>query len=233
MHARHFLAAAAALATSTTAQTWENDMATDVTRRPVSASLMNITFSDANSRNCGNDSSNALTIAIRTIPQDRVCFNLGNTFSDPTATYSMRGLDCKDNTICGVNYTIVASDFSTSVNYSQIGYTQISNPFAEEEEQRAMGGRLEFHVYNAANCKEDDGVRSRGWDCLDEEVQCSTMPFAVQSFSVAMTDPKDVGQSSCAVAKVSGAERRVVRSWRTSSGVAVVVGILLGFGYLS
>ncbi|GIZ38116.1 hypothetical protein CKM354_000153900 [Cercospora kikuchii] len=104
MHPRHFLAAAAALATSTKAQSWENDMATDITRRPVSASLMNITFSSAESQNCGNDSSNALTIAIRTIPQDRVCFNLGNTFSDPTATYSMRGLDCKDNTICGSDW---------------------------------------------------------------------------------------------------------------------------------
>ncbi|KAM3421128.1 hypothetical protein BST61_g1541 [Cercospora zeina] len=153
-------------------------MATDPTRQPLSASLMNITFSATETKNCGinattssssssSSSSNPLAIAIRTIPQDRVCFDLGNTFSDPSSTYSRRGLDCKDNTICGVNYTITSSatDFSAGRNYSQVGYTQISNPFAgggddNDERQRTIGGRLELQVYNAANCKEDDGVRS-------------------------------------------------------------------------
>ncbi|KAF2209474.1 hypothetical protein CERZMDRAFT_100268 [Cercospora zeae-maydis SCOH1-5] len=241
MHPRHTLAAAlAALATTASpasAQTWESDMATDPMREPISASLMNITFSGAEAKNCGiNETApNTLSIAIRTIPQNRVCFDMGNTFSDPTSTYSMRGLDCKDNTICGVNYTITssASDFSSSVQYTQIGYTQISNPFAggDNSVQRTIGGRLELQVYNAANCKENDGVRSREWDCLDGDAQCSAMPFPVQSFSIAMTNPKDVGQSNCSVARVSGAERTLGRSGGGGEAV-VLAGLLLVLGYL-
>ncbi|KAI5364537.1 hypothetical protein Slin15195_G040740 [Septoria linicola] len=244
MHTKHILAAAAALTGPVfTQSTFQNDMSTDTSRSSISASLMNITFSDSNSRSCGNNSDTALTIAIRTLPEHQVCFNLGNTFSFPDSTYSIgKGNKCEENTICGVNYTIIATteEFDSGLNYSQVAYTQVRNPFApssttttsnnndddddDEREERRIGGRLEFQVYNGANCQKNDGVASREWNCLSAEGECDTVGFAVQSFSIEMTDPEDVGSGNCSVAKTGGAQRR----YGGASGVAAVVSVVVG-----
>ncbi|KXT04568.1 hypothetical protein AC578_8709 [Pseudocercospora eumusae] len=207
-----------ALANADTPSSFQSDMAQDSSRAAVSASLMNITFSTTTTVDCAQNTTNtdALSIAIRTVPQKSTCFNIAETFSENnTSTYSTKGYSCDAGTACGVNYTIISSSYNSMANYSQVFYTQTRNPFtfhaANDSREPEVGGRLTFTTFNGENCKKvkdkETGHKAEKfeWDCNSEDGECSTVPFAIKSFSIAMTDPDDVNDKNCTIAKTADA----------------------------
>ena len=85
---------------------------------------------------------------------------------------------------------------------------------------------MEFEAFNGPNCHKKDGVKPRQWNCISQAGECATLPFAVQSFAIAMTDPDHVGDSNCTVAKVSGGISR-------TSGVRIVLAAGVGLAGLT
>jgi hypothetical protein len=223
------------------------NMASDRSRADVSASLMNITFISAITQTCPNNTNtttlppDALSIAIRTLPDHKTCFNVEETFNDtPDATYSQAGYKCSDsnNPICGVNYTVIAGAraYRDVGNYSQILYTQIRNPFDPSDAGANAGaGRLQFQTYMVDDCvrtKDQQGHKHDGvrWNCLEDAGTCSNLPFNVRSFSIEMTAPEEVGNRSCAIAKQSAGVRGIERSGvALGVWVAIMVVGLVGF----
>lgn len=63
---------------------------------------------------------------------------------------------------------------------------------------------------------------------MSQEGECATLPFAVQSFAIAMTDPDHVGDSNCTVARVSGGVSLRVGGIRATLAAAVgLVGLVV------
>lgn len=89
----------------------------------------------------------------------------------------------------------------------------------------AVGGRLEFETFNGPNCHDKNDEVSRKWNCLSEQGECTTLPFSVQSFAIAMTEPELVGHSNCTIAAESNDG---VAGWSRSGGMQTAVMVALG-----
>lgn len=89
----------------------------------------------------------------------------------------------------------------------------------------AVGGRLEFETFNGPNCHDKNDEVSRKWNCLSEQGECTTLPFSVQSFAIAMTEPELVGHSNCTIAAESNDG---VAGWSRSGGMQTAVMASLG-----
>lgn len=237
---------------ATAQSSFQNDMNSDTSRNSISASLMNITFSSLDSTcNSSTSSEEGISIAIRTLPSRETCFDLDDIFSNPDEVYSTRGYTCENGELCGVNYTVFGNgqeNFRGQMNYSQVFYTQVRNPFMEtvgqtsndevesddgddddEKKKHMVGGRLELRAFNAIDCRmvKEGGRKQKDieWNCLAPAGECNALPFAIKSFSIAMTKPEDVGVNDCPVARESGASKVVV-----GGGVAWTVVMLVTIG---
>ncbi|EME85570.1 uncharacterized protein MYCFIDRAFT_213911 [Pseudocercospora fijiensis CIRAD86] len=224
--------------------TFQSDMSQDASRAAVSASLMNITFSTTTTADCAQNTTNtdALSIAIRTVPKKSTCFNIAETFSgNNTSAYSTKGYTCDNGIACGVNYTVMSWSYNSAANYSQIWYTQTRNPFtfhaANDTKEPVVGGRLTFSTFNGEDCKkvkvEGTGHKAEKfeWNCNSEDGECSTVPFPIKSFSISMTDPDDVNDRNCTIAKTADA-RSKHEEQRTSTVFIALAVAFAGVAFL-
>lgn len=214
-------------------------MSTDPARKPLSAAFMNITFSPSTSPICThatNSSNTSLSIAIRTLPQTKACFNLASTFSQPDQTYTSKGTGRCDAKLglCGIKYTVFDtltdydSDNIEEQAWDNVFYTQVRNPLDKDgvNDGVGSGGRLELTAYSGDDCEEGGDGGSARWNCVDGEGSCNGVGFGVRSFEIKLMAAEDVGMGSCVVAATGGAKRWTAVEAVSMVALGVVVSLL-------